>query len=86
MHNKRGDETVIRIPLSEVEPLLCAYPYFCSPAKGLIVNFYEVTSQEKHIFHMSDGSSVSISRRKAKEVSDAYAAFRFEQLRKGGGD
>lgn len=33
---------------------------------------------------MSDGSLIPISRRKAKEVTDAYSSFLFEQLRKGG--
>lgn len=33
---------------------------------------------------MSDGTRVPISRRKAKEVSEAYSSFRFDLLRKDG--
>ena len=84
LHCKHNDDTVVRASLSEIEPLLCAYPYFFSPSKGIIVNFYEVTAQTGDTFTMSDGRSIPISRRKAKEVLEAYSTFRFEMLRKGG--
>ncbi len=84
LHCKHNDDTVVRASLSEIEPLLCAYPYFFSPSKGIIVNFYEVTAQTGDTFTMSDGRSIPISRRKAKEVLEAYSTFRFEILRKGG--
>lgn len=84
LHRKRGGDVVVRAAFSEVEPLLCAYPYFFSPTKGVIVNFYEVAAQTGDTFRLSDGSIVPISRRRAKEVLDAYSTFRFEQLRKGG--
>ena len=50
----------------------------------MIVNFYEVAAQNADTFTMSDGSRIPISRRKAKEVTEAYSSFLFEQLRKGG--
>lgn len=84
LHGRHGQETVVRASFSQIEPLLCAYPYFFSPSKGLLVNFYEVAAQTGDTFTMSDGSIVPISRRKAREVLEAYSAFRFEQLRKGG--
>ena len=84
LHCRHNDDTVVRASLSEIEPLLCAYPYFFSPSKGIIVNFYEVTAQTGDTFTMSDGRSIPISRRKAKEVLEAYSTFRFEILRKGG--
>ena len=40
--------------------------------------------QKNNSFKMSDKSLIPISRRKAKEVLDAYSAFVFEKLRKGG--
>lgn len=83
LHGRHGQETVVRASFSQIEPLLCAYPYFFSPSKGLLVNFYEVAAQTGDTFTMSDGSIVPISRRKAREVLEAYSAFRFEQLRKG---
>ena len=84
LHAKQNRNTVMRTNFSEIESLLCAYPYFFSPCKGLIVNFYEVSAQNRDTFTMSDGSIVPISRRKAKEVTDAYSSFLFELLRKGG--
>lgn len=84
LHAKQNRNTVMRTNFSEIESLLCAYPYFFSPSKGLIVNFYEVSAQNRDTFTMSDGSIVPISRRKAKEVTDAYSSFLFELLRKGG--
>ena len=84
LHCKCTNNISVRANFSQIESLLCAYPYFFIPSKGLIVNFYEVTAQNHDTFTMSDGSRIPISRRKAKEVMDAYSAFLFEQLRKGG--
>lgn len=83
-HNKLGENIVSRVSFADVEPLLCANPYFCSPSKGVIVNFYEVVAQNENVFVMSDDSRIPISRRKAKDVTEAYAEFRFELLRSGG--
>lgn len=83
LHCKRGGDIAVRSSFSEIEPILCAYPYFFSPSKGIIVNFYEVETQTGDTFEMSDGHLVPISRRKSKEVIEAYSSFRFELLRKG---
>lgn len=83
---RRGKSIRVRASLGDVERLLCAYPYFFSPSKGLIVNFYEVAAQGADTFLMSDGIPIPISRRKAKEATEVYSSFRFEQLRKGGGE
>lgn len=83
-HNKLGENIVSRVSFADVEPLLCANSYFCSPSKGVIVDFYEVVAQNDNVFVMSDDTRIPISRRKAKEVTEAYAEFRFEQLRSGG--
>ena len=84
LHCKYGKNIILRANLSEIEALLCAYPYFYAPSKGLIVNFHEVAAQNADTFTMSNGRILPISRRKAKEVTDAYSSFLFEQLRKGG--
>lgn len=86
LHCRRGKSIRVQASLGDVERLLCAYPYFFSPSKGLIVNFYEVAAQGADTFLMSDGSPIPISRRKAKEATEVYSSFRFEQLRKGGGE
>ncbi len=85
LHCKNGETRTLRIPFSEMEARLRDYPYFYCPGKGVLVNFYEVEAQEGDTFRMSDGSLLPISRRKAKEVLDAYSSFRFQLLRKGGG-
>lgn len=84
LHCKHGRNSSVRANFSEIEKLLSVYPYFFSPSKGLIVNFYEVAAQNADTFTMSDGCLIPISRRKAKEVKEAYSSFLFEQLRKGG--
>lgn len=84
LHCKYGKNIILRANLSEIEELLCAYPYFFIPSKGLIINFYEVDGQTADTFTMSNGKHIPISRRKAKEVTEAYSSFLFEQLRKGG--
>lgn len=84
LHCKYGKTIRVRASFSEIELLLCACPYFFTPSKGLIVNFHEVAAQNGDTFTMTDGSRVPISRRKAREVMDAYSSFLFEQLRKGG--
>lgn len=83
VHLKRQDDIVLRANFSEIESLLCAYPYFICPTKGVIINFYEVTKQKQDIFIMSDETHIPISRRKANEVLEAYSSFLFAELRKG---
>ena len=84
LHCKRGGDVAVRASFAEIEALLCTYPYFFCPSKGLLINFYEVTAQNMDTFTMSDGTRVPISRRKAKEVAEAYSSFRFDLLRKDG--
>lgn len=85
LHCKSGGDRPLRLTFAQAEALLCAYPYFVSPGKGLVVNFYEISGQTADTFILTDGTHIPISRRKAKEVLDAYSDFRFAQLRKGGG-
>ena len=85
LHCKQKKDVTVRTSFAEIESLLCAYPYFFSPSKGIIVNFYEVEAQSGDTFRMSDGGIIPISRRKSKEVLDAYSSFLFEKLRSGGG-
>ena len=84
LHCKQNKSISIRTNFSEIEALLCAYPYFFTPSKGITINFYEVTAQNADTFIMSDDTHIPISRRKSKEVVEAYSSFLFEQLRKGG--
>lgn len=80
-YNKKGSSCQTRISQGELEHLLCQYPFFCCCSKGMIVNFYEAESYHKDYFVMSNQKRVPVSRRKSKHVQDAYARFRFEQIR-----
>lgn len=84
IHCKDCPDLLLRLSFSAVETFFSTYPYFYSPCKGVIINFYEVTAQTGDTFTMSDGTIIPISRRKSREVLEAYSAIRFEQLRKGG--
>lgn len=80
-YNKKGGNIQTRISHGELELLLCRYSFFCCCSKGIIINFYEIESDNKDFFQMSNGKRVPISRRKAKDVQEAYTQFRFEQIR-----
>lgn len=82
IYSKKRDTIRSRISQTELEALLCEYPYFFCCSKGVIVNFHEVAQLKDDAFILTNGSSVPISRRKAKAVHDAYTKFRFEQMRK----
>lgn len=82
LHCKDGENRLLASPFSEVEALLCAYPCFISPFKGIIVNFHEVESLSTDTIRLSDGSHIPISRRKSKEVLEAYSNFRFDSMRR----
>ena len=72
--------------IAAVEPLLCAYPCFCGICRGVVVNFHEVAGRQEDVFLLKDGTRLPISRRKLREVQEAYSAFRFDRLRKDGVD
>ena len=82
IYNKKGSEIQTRISQTDLERLLLPYSYFHCCTKGIVVNFYEVVNQTKNIFTMSNGKTVYLSRRKEKEVLDAYTDFCFGQIRK----
>lgn len=82
IHCKHGKDIRGRITQTDAEAIFCAYSYFLVCSKGIIVNLYEVESQSNGIFHMSNGATIPISRRKSKEVLSAFADFRFEKMRR----
>ena len=84
IHSKKAGDYVTRLPFGEMEKLLEGYPYFYSPSRGVVVNFYEVSDQKEDVFVMSDGTWLPISRRKAKETLEKYSAFCFQLIREGG--
>lgn len=84
IHCKNNQDIQTRMSQTDWETLLSEYSYFYSSSKGIVVNFHEIAKQENGMFLMNDGSQVPISRRKTKDSLEAFAQFRFEQIRKGG--
>lgn len=84
IHCKKGQNLQTRMSQMDFETLLSDYNYFYSCSKGIVINFHEVIGQEDSMFLMSDETWLPISRRKAKDTLEAFAHFRFEQMRKGG--
>lgn len=84
IHCKGGENIISRTSFADAELVFRDHSYFYTSTKGVIVNFYEVTLQQNDLFVMSDGTRIPISRRKSKETLEAFARFRFDNLRKGG--
>ena len=84
IHSKKRADLQTRMSQMEWEALLSEYKFLYSCSKGLVVNFHEVESTEDGMFVLKNGEQVPISRRKAKDALEAYAHFRFEEMRKGG--
>jgi len=82
IYNKKGGNIKTRISHGSLEEILCRHSCFCCCSKGIIVNFHEVASQDNDIFIMSNESKIPISRRKSKDVKNAYIKFCFEKMRK----
>lgn len=83
IHSKKRADLQTRMSQTEWERILDEYDFLYSSSKGIVVNFYEVARQEDSMFILTDGSMVPISRRKSKDALEAYATFRFQQMRKG---
>lgn len=84
IHCSRQEQVRTRISQAELESILCAYSFFESCTKGIVVNLYEIERLDQDCFVMKNGARIPISRRKLKEITERYNAFRFENLRKGG--
>lgn len=81
IHLTDGNIYRLRANHSELESLLIPFGYICSPSKGILINFHEVSHMQNTSVLMSDGTMLPISRRKSKEVLAAYAQFCFQKLR-----
>ena len=84
IHSKKRGDLQTRMSQTDWEALLSEHAFLSSCSKGIVVNFYEADRIENGMFILKNGDSVPISRRKAKEIAEAFAHFRFEQMRKGG--
>ena len=84
IHSKKRADLQTRMSQMDWEALLSEYDFLCSCSKGIVVNLFEADRIEDGMFVLYNGDTVPISRRKFKEMSEAFAHFRFEQMRKGG--
>lgn len=82
IHQRNGEDMRCYMSQMEAENLLCKFPYFIVPSKGIIVNLYEIIRKNSDSFTLSNNKIIPISRRKSKEVINKYAEFCFEKLRK----
>ena len=82
IYQKEGKVTKSRMSQRELEALLLPFGYFCSPSKGIIVNFHEVEDFSDTTLTVSSGALLPISRRKTKEVNDAFAKFHMIKMMK----
>ena len=82
IYQKDGKVTKSRMSQSELEALLLPFGYFCSPSKGIIVNFHEVEDFSDNTLTVSSGAILPISRRKTKDVKDAFAKFHMLKMMK----
>ncbi len=65
---------------SDLESILLRHNGFQVVNRGNIVNFNMVDKLEKSELYMKDGTMIPISRGRSKEVTKAYADFRFKQM------
>lgn len=72
----------LRISQAETEALLFPHGCFLSPYKGITVNLHAVKELTDDTLVLHNGTRLMITRRKLKEVKDAFRTFRLNQSRK----
>ena len=82
IHQKDGKVMKSRMSQTELEEILMPFGYFCVPSKGLVVNFHAVESISDATLIVTDGTLLPISRRKTKDIKDAFAKFQMEKMMK----
>lgn len=84
VHIKYEKPHRFRISHTEVENHLMPHGYFYAPCKGIILNFYEVTSfdEKDGSFVLSSGEVIPVVRRKQKDAKEAYTKFLFQKMSK----
>lgn len=82
IHTRKNEDIRVYMSQSKAEEILCAYPYFLVCTKGIIVNLYEVENLKKDQIHLTGGITLPVSRRRAKDVQDQFAAFTFDRMRR----
>ncbi len=79
-HIKDSNPHSVYMNHSDAEAILLHYKQFHSINKGCIVNFAMVDKLDSNAFCMQNREILPISRRRYKEVHDAYTRYHFEAL------
>ncbi len=82
IYQKDGKITRSRMSQADMEALLTPFGYFCVPSKGVIVNFHEIEAISDTTLTVTGGTLLPISRRKTKDIKDAYAKFQMKKMMK----
>ncbi len=81
-HLKNEKPHSVYMSHSEAEDLLLHYKNFKQINKGCIVNLAMVKKLSDNSFTMENGDSLPISRRRYKEIAEAYTKYHFERMEK----
>lgn len=82
IHQKSGPNLKTRLALNRFVDMIKEFPFLIACNKGTIVNLYEVAEWNIDFFTMKDGCTITISRRRKKEVENYYRNFLFSLARK----
>ena len=80
IYQKDGKVIRTRMSQTDLEELLMPFGYFCVPSKGLVVNFNAVESLSDITLTVTGGAILPVSRRKTKEIKDAFAKFQMKKM------
>lgn len=81
-HLKGQDPHTVRTSQGEIETLLLSHKGFFVINKGCVVNFGQVRSISTNAFVMQNGKTVTIARRRFKEIETAYKQYLFDKMDK----
>ncbi len=79
-HINGAGERSFYMTQGEAESLLLEYKGFSLVNKGCIVNFAQAASLSRNTFVMKNGDTVTVARRRFKEIENEYMRYRFELL------
>ncbi len=79
-HLLKGAPHSVYMNHADAETLLLHYKNFRQINKGCLVNFAMVKRLSDNAFTMENGEVLPISRRRAKEIAEAYTQYHFEKM------
>lgn len=86
IHLRDGSVITVKAMFAALKKQLSERFGFYNLTDNMIINFGCVTTHKGNKILMSNGSEITAAKRRAKESADAFTAYCFEKLRKGGGD